>query len=274
MTTMKFQMLLFFVSLALAQVTSVVLSFDGSDAVESTGFPESNTGTGSLVKRKNLLKFCGRTSDCAENETCRLSVCVESVRSLTKSDYKDEGNCKTDEDCGDDVECMGGFCINRHVTAEVSATGDAMCHRDKDCGSDGRCLNGLCLAPFKLRFARRSPQLVCHTDRDCASPSGPGHCAHGGICIAPPMKKVKARSPQVQCHGDQDCASPYGPGQCIAGGICIAPPRQLETRSPQVLCHTDQDCASPDGPGYCIDGGICVADPPSHSLAEVASADV
>jgi hypothetical protein len=34
---MKFQMLLFFVSLALAQVTSVALSIDGSNAVESTG---------------------------------------------------------------------------------------------------------------------------------------------------------------------------------------------------------------------------------------------
>ncbi|KAL4743496.1 hypothetical protein BDV11DRAFT_166314 [Aspergillus similis] len=271
---MKFQVLLFFVSLALAQVSSVALSIEGSDAVESTGFPESNTRTGSLFKRKNVLKSCGRTSDCAEDETCRFSKCVESVRSLTKSDTEDEGNCKTDKDCGDGVECMGGFCINRDVTAEASATGDAMCHEDKDCGSDGRCLNGLCLAPSKLRFARRSPQLVCHTDRDCASPSGPGHCAHGGICIAPPIKKVEARSPQVQCHTDQDCASPFGPGQCIAGGICIAPARRLETRSPQVQCHTDQDCASPYGPGYCIGGGICVADPPSRSLTEAAFADV
>ena len=34
---MKFQMLLFFVSLVLAQVTSVALSIDGSDSVQSTG---------------------------------------------------------------------------------------------------------------------------------------------------------------------------------------------------------------------------------------------
>ncbi|KAL3432843.1 hypothetical protein BDV09DRAFT_187174 [Aspergillus tetrazonus] len=271
---MKFQMLLFFVSLVLAQVTSVALSIDGSNSVESTGFLESSTGTGSLVKRKNVLNFCSRTSDCAENEACQLSVCVESVPSRAQSDTEDEGNCKTDEDCGDGVECMGRFCIDRDVTVEASLTGDAMCQKDKDCGIDGRCLNGLCLAPSKLRFARRSPQLVCHTDRDCASPSGPGHCTHGGICIAPPINKVEARSPQVQCRTDQDCASPYGPGQCIAGGICIAPTRQLETRSPQVQCHTDQDCASPDGPGYCIGGGICVADPPSHFLVEATAADI
>ncbi|KAL4820963.1 hypothetical protein BDW67DRAFT_180515 [Aspergillus spinulosporus] len=270
---MKFQIILFFLSLALTQVTSVGLSIDGSDVVESTGFPESNPGTGPLVKRKNVLKFCGRTSDCAENEVCQLFVCVESGPNLTQFETKDEGNCNTDEDCGDGVECMGGFCIDRDVTVEASSTGDDMCHQDKDCGSDGRCLNGLCVAPSKLRFARRSPQLVCHTDRDCASPSGPGHCTPGGICIAPPVQKVEARSPQVQCHTDQDCASPYGPGKCIAGGICIAPSRQLETRSPQVQCHTDQDCASPDGPGYCIGSGICVADPPSRSLAEGAAAD-
>ncbi|KAL4991438.1 hypothetical protein BDW68DRAFT_174002 [Aspergillus falconensis] len=269
---MKLYMLLFFLSLAFAEITSVALSIDGSHAVESTGISESNTSIGSHFKRKNVSKFCGRVSDCAEDETCQLFVCVQSARTLTKSDSKNEGKCKTDKNCGDGVKCMSGFCIDRDVTAEASATGDAMCHKDKDCDSDSKCLSGLCLASSKFRFARRSPQLICHTDRDCASPSGPGHCAPGGICVAPPIQEVEARSPQVQCHTDQDCASPSGPGKCIAGGICIAPPRQVKARSPPVQCHTGQDCASPDGPGYCIDGGNCVADPPSRALAEAASA--
>ncbi|KAL4975208.1 hypothetical protein BDW66DRAFT_167366 [Aspergillus desertorum] len=256
-------LLLFLVSLASARFTSVAPSIDGSDAAESTGVFESNTGIGSLFKRKDVLKFCGRTSDCGEDETCRLFVCVQSSRTLTKSNSNDEEKCKPDRDYSDSVECINDFCIDLDVTAEASAAGDVMCHEDSDCGSYAICLNGLCLeSSSKLRFARRSPQLVCHSDRDCASPSGPGHCTPGGICVAPPLKMVEARSPQVQCHTDKDCASPSGPGKCITGGICIAPPRQLEARPPQVQCRTDQDCASPDGPRYCKDGGSCVVEPP------------
>ncbi|KAL5002443.1 hypothetical protein BDV10DRAFT_181648 [Aspergillus recurvatus] len=220
-----YMLLLFFMSLALAVITSVASSIDDSDAAEFTDVSESNTGIGSLFESKKVLESCGRTSVCAGYEPCRLFARVQSARTLIKSDFRDEGKRKTGKDCSDGVECMGGFCIDRDVTAEDSATGDAMCHKDRDCGSDGRCLNGLCLASTKLRFARRSPQLVCHNDRDCTSPSGLGHCAPGGICVAPPIKKVEARSPQIQCYTDQDCASPSGPGKCIAGGICIAPAR-------------------------------------------------
>ncbi len=141
--------------------------------------------------------------------------------------------CRTNQDCGFEQQCVGGRCLGRA----------AGCTSDLACGAGEACdlSSGLC-----VRFA----PLACAEDEDCPPPQRCGRLS--GICEDPAQEEPADPEdpPGPECASDLGCSAPE---RVCEAGRCVPGCGRLES---PIRCGEDEICGSE---GRCVPGAATCA---------------
>jgi hypothetical protein len=188
---------------------------------------------------------CDRTSECAELEVCRESVCVaapscDAHAQCSLGEGCHDGRCVDDpEACGADSHCpeAGQICDARRCRAGCRTA--AHCAPEDTCGPELVCVRRPCT------------EVPCDLGYDCVTETGICHLrpCNGGCTL--PLLCREHDDTCVECFGDNDCdrLTQF----CAPDGFCANDACEHHGQCPRDTFCIDETCQRPPP---CDDDGV------------------